>query len=508
MASIGRFLRTVIGNAGSSRKHGAPTAADRLDTGDGGHSLPGRDDEPTASTAPPEGAHPNPVEDGSAQVHDRTCAHYRVLSSLGRGGMGEVFKAEDTRLGRFVALKFLSAGAAHDTQSLDRFRVEARAASALNHPNICTIHDVGECEAGTFIAMEWLEGESLRDHLRHGAVTPEHLLTLAIQVADGLAAAHAKGIVHRDIKPANLFVVTGDRIKILDFGVAKLHASSVDANTATHTASAGLTRPGVVLGTFPYMSPEQVRGEDVDSRSDLFSFAAVLFEMAARRRAFPGTTAADVSAVVLGVTPVLPAGIDPPFRAALQAILDKGLEKKREFRDQHASDLAADLRRLQRDLAEDRLPAPAAVPAAPPPPPSMGRRLAGDLLRAATVTALAFVAHGFIERSAAGKYLDQFQLAFVHGDLEGGPADDTDFEAGGRHLPLVVDLGAAPRQAPPNRPEGPRRADRRASEQRRASHRHRPVVRRHPTHRLPVLPEMARSWERARGHLPQGRREA
>ncbi len=442
MASIGRFLRTVIGKAGSSPERSAPTPAGRLDTGDGGHGLPQRDDEPTGAPPPPDSAHRHPVEEAFAHVPGRTCAHYRVLSSLGRGGMGEVYKAEDTRLGRFVALKFLSAAAAHDKASLDRFRVEARAASALNHPNICTIHDVGECEAGTFIAMEWLEGESLRDHLRHGAVAPERLLNLAIQVADGLAAAHAKGIVHRDIKPANLFVVGHDRIKILDFGVAKLHASSSESDTATHTASEGLTEPGVVLGTFPYMSPEQVRGEDVDPRSDLFSFAAVLFEMASRRRAFPGSTAADVSAVMLGVTPVLPSGIDPAFRAALQAILDKGLEKKREFRYQHASDMAADLRRLQRDLAEDRLPAPAVVPVAPSSPPSMGRRMAGDLLRAATVAACVFVAHGFIDRSAAGKYLDQFQLAFVQESLEGGPLDEADFEAGGRHLPLVVDVSA------------------------------------------------------------------
>lgn len=363
--------------------------------------------------------------------------------------MGVVYKAEDTRLGRFVALKFLSPDAAADKKALERFRLEARAASSLSHPNICTVYDVGECGAGVFIAMEFLEGLSLRRLLRRGGLAPAQLVNLAIQLADGLDAAHSKGIVHRDLKPENLFVLPQDRLKILDFGVAKLVSSSRpsvgpvgDSNETTQTAEARLTQLGAPLGTYAYMSPEQARGEDVDIRSDLFSLGALLFEMATGRLAFAGKTAAETYVAILTHTPVLPHDADPQLRTVLQAILNKALEKKRQFRYQHASDVAADLRRLGRDSTADRPADPTGLHAAVPPPTRLRRRLAGDVFKAAALAAIVLVAHNSLERRASGKYLHQFQLAFIQENVPHGALNEADFEAGGRYLPLIVDISA------------------------------------------------------------------
>jgi serine/threonine protein kinase len=355
--------------------------------------------------------------------------------------MGEVYKAEHRRLGRVVALKFLSPDAKRDPQAIERFSVEARLASALNHPNICTIYDVGQSDTGIFIVMEFLDGQSLRQRIDGRALAPAELLNLAIQAADGLAAAHAKGIVHRDIKPENLFIVGGDRLKILDFGLAKLQPAVRDSDT-TRSEEPGLTHPGTVLGTLPYMSPEQARGEEGDPSSDLFGLGAVLFEMAARRRAFPGASTAEIHAGILKGRPQLPARVDGRLRPALQAIIDKGLEKQREFRYQHASEMAADLRRLRRDYLEGRLPQPTALEPAALTSPSLGRQIAGDFLRAAAIGLLGLVAHDVLEGTASGRYLDQFQMSLLQEDLEHGSVSQTDFEAGGRHLPLVVDVSS------------------------------------------------------------------
>jgi hypothetical protein len=295
--------------------------------------------------------------------------------------------------------------------------------------------------------MECLEGETLRERLARSPLPPARLLNLAIQVADGLDAAHAQGIVHRDIKPENLFLVAHDRIKILDFGLAKLHAGAGHRRFATsettRAAEYGLTQPGGTLGTLAYMSPEQARGEDLDTRTDLFSLGAVVYEMAARKQAFGGRTAADTYAALLSDTPVLPPTLPARFRDSLQDIVDRALEKKRELRYQHASDLAADLKRLERDLESAARPAAApqpGTPAAASPAPPFGRLLAGDLLKAAVVAVLLLMAYQALDRRPSGKYLRQFQLAFVQESLTGRPPEPGDFEAGGRHLPLIVDI--------------------------------------------------------------------
>ena len=279
---------------------------------------------------------------------------YEVVSPLGAGGMGEVYKARDTRLDREIALKVLPSSLTQDTERLSRFELEARAASALNHPNIAIIHDIGEHDSQPYLVMELLEGVTLRDRILAGTLPIDDMLEFAIQIADALDAAHAKGIVHRDIKPANLFVTSRKQIKVLDFGLAKVvsrRASSLGA-TATPTASFGseeqLTSPGVALGTVAYMSPEQARGEELDARSDLFSFGAVLYEMVHRRQAFPGETSAVVFAAILNRAPVPTGDTDVPPKLA--EIIAKLLEKDIDFRYQSAGGVRADLKRLKRDL--------------------------------------------------------------------------------------------------------------------------------------------------------------